>query len=409
MPILNVTVLQRKIGIITQVVFQKSADEAGPSTESKTSIGRPSKTFSELSDRSKQRKTSDLRSSTDSDELVYATQMSLRASGASKAATILKNITCSPQRAEKYQAAYKSSETNKPISKISGDLALSDVVEAKMTRHAYEIVRKRLSQCNAQVYPPYEKILQAKVDCYPNGMIISGNCAQVSLQALLDHTCSRILTVQSDVIQTLKPEITQNLQLIVKYGFDGSSGQSKYKQNFQDGSVSDATILFTSLVPLMLIAESHGEKLLIWKNPKPSSPRYCRPVKVQFLRETESTTLDGQKHMNEQISSLVPSNTVQNNQQVIVNYKLFFTMIDGKVRNAITMTKSAIRCYLCNATSSQFNDLKNILSLPIKESNLCYGLAILHAWIHFFEYFLHIGDKLLIQKWQEWGKENKKK
>ena len=38
--------------------------------------------------------------------------------------------------------------------------------------------------------------------------------------------------MQSEVLNQVHNDIHQNLLLIVKLGFDGSSGQSEYKQNF---------------------------------------------------------------------------------------------------------------------------------------------------------------------------------
>lgn len=365
-------------------------------------MGRPSKAFGELSDRSKRRKTEQLRASFDSSELAFATQMSLRASGSSTAASVLQDITTrSPERAQKYKAAFKSVSAT-PRSEISGSVALSDIVEGNLTRHAYRLFTKRLKEHHVRVYPSYDKVMKAKLLCYPKDKVTTETCAEVPLQALLDHTCARILTVQTDVVRTLSSEVVKHLELIVKYGFDGSSGQSEYKQKFSDQQMSDTSILLTSLVPLLLTAENKEtkEKLVIWKNPKPSSSRYCRPIRLQFSRETLTTTLDEQNYMNQQITSLVPFTVEHNGQEIVVNYKLVFTMIDGKVRNSITMTKSTLRCYICDATIKQFNNLELVLSLPIKESNLAYGLASLHAWIHFFEYFLHIGYKLTTAKWQ---------
>lgn len=46
------------------------------------------------------------------------------------------------------------------------------------------------------------------------------------------------------------------MNLICKWGCDGSSDQSLYKQKFSDddGSKSDANIFFTLIVPLQLIS-----------------------------------------------------------------------------------------------------------------------------------------------------------
>ena len=58
---------------------------------------------------------------------------------------------------------------------------------------------------------------------------------------------------------------------------------------------------------------------------------------------------------------------------------------------------SAARCYICNVTSFQFNDL-TIKKTPNKE-NFNFGLSLLHKRIRFFENVLHVAYKLPIKKW----------
>lgn len=121
-------------------------------------------------------------------------------------------------------------------------------------------------------------------------MSVTESGATVGLQALLNHTAERILKVQSDVITSLPENKVDNLELICKWGCDGTSGQSTYKQNFSgDGNKSDANIFFISLVPLQMFNRVNPH-MIVWKNPRPSSPRFCRPIKIQFLHETAQLT-----------------------------------------------------------------------------------------------------------------------
>ena len=122
---------------------------------------------------------------------------------------------------------------------------------------------------------------------------VSESCAQIELQALLDHTTSRIIQLQADVIDTLNPEILQKLVLHCKWVCDGSSGQSVFKQKFTETGKSDESIFYTSLVSLQLIHNNHemGEATIVWKNPRPSSPQFCRPIRLQFVHEDVQSTL----------------------------------------------------------------------------------------------------------------------
>lgn len=207
--------------------------------------------------------------------------------------------------------------------------------------------------------------------------------------------------VQSEVIESLPENKVGNLELICKWGCDGTSGQSTYKQKFSDGdgNKSDANIFFISLVPLQIF-DRVNPHVIIWKNPRPSSPRFCRPIKIEFLHETAEATRAEVDCIEAQERNLVPFQTVIDGKKININFKLVLTMIDGKVCNSITNTLSSMRCYLCGATSKEFNDIDKMLQRPINKDRFEFGISSLHAWIRFFECCLHVAYKLEIQKWQ---------
>lgn len=107
--------------------------------------------------------------------------------------------------------------------------------------------------------------------------------------------------------------------------------------------------------------------------------------------------------MDSQISNLQTTEILlQDDTTLIVHFSLFMTLIDGKVLNYITGTKSMQTCPLCRATPKLFNDLSNIgkdVFEPEPES-LQYGNIPLHAWIRLFECLLHISYKINHRKWQ---------
>lgn len=120
-------------------------------------------------------------------------------------------------------------------------------------------------------------------------MTITETCAEVNLQDLLDHTSLRLCKYLEEVIENLTEEEKHNLELLSKWGCDGSQ-QSQFKQKFQSDERSEANIFQSSLVPLRLICNIDGEKKIVWQNPVPSSTRYCRPIRIRFLHETKDTT-----------------------------------------------------------------------------------------------------------------------
>lgn len=286
---------------------------------------------------------------------------------------------------------YNSSLMQKPI-QMTADEALVDFVENKLTKQQYLSIRSSLKRKKFDAYPGYKEILEAKARCYPSNIIITENSAEIKLQSLLNHTCDRLLTVQSKVINKHEPRSVQNLCLLCKLGCDGSSGQSEYK--FTDENKAD-TVFLTSLVPLQIVGFNAAENkdLIIWKNPTPSSERFCRPIRIQFLKEDVNSIVNGKKYISDQISALVPFSTVINGVEIRVRFELIFTMIDMEVCNAETDTKSAMRCHLCQSTSSEFNNLKLMKDKQDDKFILQYGLSTLRAWNCFFEYFLHIGYK----------------
>jgi len=144
---------------------------------------------------------------------------------------------------------------------LSDDAALSVLVKYKFSKRTYQGIRKVAKENNCKLYPSYNNVLKAKKRCYPprTNMTITESRAEVTLQALLDHTVERILFLQRDVLDTLSVENVKNMHLICKWGCDGSSGQSIYKQKFTEDGKSDENVFFTSLVPLLLVCKDSND------------------------------------------------------------------------------------------------------------------------------------------------------
>lgn len=138
-------------------------------------------------------------------------------------------------------------------------------------------------------------------------------------------------------------------------------------------------IFFTLLVPLQIIIDKSKKEIIIWKNPRPSSSRFCRAIKIEFLLETAECTRLEVDNIKEQERYLTPLQTIVDAKEINVTYKLGLTMIDGKVCNSLTSTSSSQRYYLCQCTSKQFNNIDEILKKEIKEANLQFGISSLHA------------------------------
>ncbi|KMQ90726.1 dna-mediated transposase [Lasius niger] len=154
-----------------------------------------------------------------------------------------------------------------------------------------------------------------------------------------------------------------NLHLVSKWGCDGSSGRSLYKQVFTAFQQSDSDLFMTCLVPLQLYAlsENDGKRIFLWQNPRPSSTRYCRVVKLEFIKETAEVIRMEKAKMEKQMKELLPSEVeIPDLPHVTVHHDLCMTMIDGKTCNALTNTNSAQKCNTCGATPANMNDIDEV-------------------------------------------------
>lgn len=364
--------------------------------------GRPSKLFNESSERTKRRKTEEIRSVVAQDVIVHAARVELRKSGKRDAAEVLKEITSTPTRASKYKKAFSKSTREKTCS-LTPIQALSMFVEADLTRRQYEIVRNT----NKKFFPCYTLLQKAKQECYPpaESCRVTSTYAETDLQPLVDHTVRRLSIFLEEVLTTLKEQERESLKLISKWGCDGSQ-QSQFKQKFVNDADSDANIFQSSFVPLRLVSCCEGEKL-VWENPTPSSPRFCRPIRFRFVKENTDITEEEISFVKNSSKSLRATEVNMNGTNYSVSHVFVMTMVDGKVCNAATGTKSTSRCYICGATSKDFNKIDN--QKEISPEAIEFGLSILHARIRLFESILHLAYKLPVKKYRERKTENEKK
>lgn len=367
--------------------------------------GRPSKVFEELSERSKRRKTEAIRSNFDGDIIVHAAQVELRKTGKRDASKVLKEINSSPTRATKYKKAYfraKSSKNN--ISPLSIQEANQMFIDADLTREQYNVIRST----NKKFFPCYSLLQKEKKKCYPppEACTVTSTCAEAQLQPLIDLTIRRLSEYLEEVLITLKDKERETLKLICKWGCDGSQ-QSQYKQKFDSDSDMDTDMnLFQScFVPLKLVCGEKTEKT-VWENPTPSSPRFCRPIRFRFVKETTDVTQEEINHVNSSINSLVATDFDLCGKKFRVKYQFIMTMVDGKVCNAATGTTSTSRCYICGATSKDFNSLDETKDCDFEA--IQFGLSILHARIRLFESVLHLAYKLPVKKYRERKTEDEK-
>lgn len=176
-------------------------------------------------------------------------------------------------------------------------------IDADLTQGQYEIIRNT----NKKFFPCYSALQKAKKKCYPpqESCTVTSTSAEAQLQPLVDVTVRRLSEYLEEVLITLKEQERENLTIINKWGCDGSQ-QSQYKQKLDSDIDSDSNIFQSCFVPLQLVCGDNKEKKL-WNNPTPSSPRFCRPIRFRFIKETNDVTDEEIRHVKSAINSLVPT------------------------------------------------------------------------------------------------------
>lgn len=208
-------------------------------------------------------------------------------------------------------------------SPLSPEKALSLIISLNLSKEQYMVLRLVALENGHNLFPPYNKILEAKKAAYPQDLIINERKCEVSLQSLLDNTCERILSSCDFIsIDSLSDKI---FTLYCKWGFDGSSGYSMYKQAFSEENLSDESIFITSLVPVRIVQTTDNK--VVWTNPKPSSTKFCRPIRYQLQHETEEISIIEEEYINRQIKALRPFKS----DFGTINFNMMLTMVDGKV------------------------------------------------------------------------------
>lgn len=259
--------------------------------------------FDNASSKTKQRRVEDLIMSRTSEELLAAAEISSRLSGKRNVAKLIKEVSETENLSDRQCSNQKQQRC------LTGDEALAYYVDSKSTSHSYKQTRKWSMLAGHQVFPSFCSVsFLAKKACLPleEHLEITETRAEVKLQAVLDKTAQRLISAQREVITGCSSfgNEAPSFTLISKWGCDGSSGHSTYKQKFADTEATDEYLFVFSLVPLQLRDESGN---IAWQNPRPSSTMYCRPIKFMFSKESKEFTVSETDKVLKDISELLPT------------------------------------------------------------------------------------------------------
>lgn len=366
--------------------------------------GRPEKPFSESTHKTKKRKIQGLLQSS-TEQLVKAAEVSLRKSGQRDAASLLKKITdldpCTSTTATDIKNVLKNHESVTQR-KYSPEEALALFLDCRLTKCSYIRLRKKALEAGHDLYPSYHALQKAKKSCYPqeNCFTISETRVEVSLHQLIYLTIQRLCLALSTVLKHLTELGHYKFTLDIKWGCDGSSGHSNYKQRFSEVGVNDDFLILFSFVPLKLqYINNNQNPALAWQNPSPASTRLCRAFKFLYEKETPEVTRAEIHRTIEDISKLKALKVFIDEKEIEVTCNFLLTMVDGKICNALTETTSTQKCYICGATPKTMSFDNATTFKPAIQEQYGFGLSTLHAWIRSFEFLLHIGYKIEVKKW----------
>lgn len=211
------------------------------------------------------------------------------------------------------------------------------MIDRKFSVETYKERQQDLKSRGYNVYPPYALVLNARKACYPNEeIIVSDTEASVSLKGLLTHTLKRILhSCEESFTEFCDRKGIKELKCVFKgsWGYDGSTGQSFYKQNLgtstQDLSTNENSLIATTFIPLRIVVAD--KTYTAWLNPTPQSYRFCRPLHIQYKKETSDTILSEKSGVENQIKNLQPiALQTTNGYTVIFICELTLSVIDGK-------------------------------------------------------------------------------
>lgn len=348
-----------------------------------TSSSSDNKPFDDITDRHKRRRTADLRASNSADILLYAAKQKLSSDGSSDFAKVLDYLIKNPTNIERVRD-FCENKFKTPL--LSKEKCLALFLSLNLSKQQYIELRQTCIDNGTNQWRSYYEIQQTKAECYPPKNKITETFAFIELQALLDHTTTRLLQVCKENVN-----LHTNLTLICKWGFDGASNQSTYKQHFVNENALDSSVFVTSLVPIKLTNGSD----IIWMNEYPSSTRYCRPIRFHFTHENAEICKKEYERMEHEINNLISTKC----GNVTVNYDMLFTMIDGKVCTILSNVPSSSSCYLCGAKPTEMNNIDKVVMRDVDEKTYNFGISSLHAKIRCMEFLLHVSYNLEFKKW----------
>lgn len=231
------------------------------------------KSFSELSERQKNRRVEELRAS-EVDKLLLASAKAAKMSNKMDLEYVLRLLYNDHEKVTKIRNLLKAEKSMVESKKMIPLRGLTYLLDNKLTAAQYTNTRLISKEYGSNVFPSYNKIAEAKQECRPSVKCnVNDVSATLPLQALLNHTAHRLLLLQEPIFTRFKDGNINDstIKLQVKWGSDGSADHSQYNQkyvNVESTVNSDANFFATTLAPLRMTTVDEW-KTVVWNNATP--------------------------------------------------------------------------------------------------------------------------------------------
>ena len=309
----------------------------------------------------------------------------------------------------------ENDEKTKKITRIDPDRYLAHMIYTGMSKEGHRDQMQMFNKENGtKIVPGYEKILEAKERCYPEGIEVTHKRASIPLKNLLHKSIARLYEAYEDEIEEATSKIQSDdeyylkTEMLVMWGMDGTTGQARYNQanSKEDGEImNDSSLMTVTMTMLKLIhRDEEGDEATIttiWENESPQSTHSCRPIQLEFQKESEAYIKQTKKNIDEQIEDL-PTHLLKmhNGQNLAISYRFYFTMIDGKVMNVVTGTRSAQNCPFCGATPTQMRNMNMIGKFKVKNNVFEFSIQPMHSTMNTVKNLYNISYREGINKQQ---------
>ena len=259
-----------------------------------------------------------------------------------------------------------------------------------MSKIGYEKECKLVNKTK-RILPAYYRLEAEKAKCRPPGIISNPHQVLVPLQSLLDHSVQRTLEdtdiqVQIDKLVHLNDGDPVYLELIFKFGYDGSGGLCHFKQ-LCDDTTDPGKIFASNLVILQLVTYVNGRIYVLYDNCLCNSSVAVCAIHHQYVKETTEITKKEDDRLEAEINALTRFEWTGG---ISVGYVAIKSMLDGKCCNVASGNNSSQRCPFCGAGPKDFNSLRALfMADPNLLAQLC--LSILHFGLRSVDLIFNIG------------------